>query len=278
MSAAAVATAATALFVPGNRSDRFGKAAATGADLVIIDLEDAVPAAHKDEARDAAFRALTGTDLSAAIRINALDDGGAADLVMLSRLVSESPHRLRAVLLPKAEAAADVTAVAAAVAGTPIIPLVETAVGLASSDELARASQVVRLAFGALDFGVDVGATSPTMLDYARCALVVASRLAGLSAPLDSPNPEFRDEDVIRRGAQSARALGFGGQLCIHPLQIPIVAESFLPTDEELAWAERVIAAGDGAAHVGGAVQVDGAMVDKPVLLRAQRILAHRNG
>lgn len=107
------------------------------------------------------------------------------------------------------------------------------------------------------------------MLDHARCALVLASRAGGLGPPLDSPNPEFRNENLIRSSATSARALGMGGQLCIHPNQVPIIADAFTPTRAEIAWARGVVEAGDN-----GAIAVNSAMVDRPVFLRAERILA----
>ncbi|MGB4137854.1 MAG: aldolase/citrate lyase family protein, partial [Microbacterium sp.] len=178
---------------------------------------------------------------------------------------------LRAVLVPKAESAEELAAVAGALPGVPLVPLIETAAGLAACAAIARSPHVERLAFGALDFGADVAATSTTILDFARCRIVVESRAAGLPAPWDSPNPEFHDGDVVRQSARAARALGFGGQLCIHPSQVAVVAEAFHPTSDEIAWARRVIDI-DGQ---GGAVQLDGTMVDRPVLLRAHAILQH---
>lgn len=208
--------------------------------------------------------------MSAAVRINALDEGGRADLEVLATVVAQNASRLSAVMLPKAEDPSDVAAVADALGGTPVVALGETARGLAAAEALARTPNVVRLGFGALDFGVDVDATSPILLDHARCELVLASRRAEVAAPLDSPNPEFRDLHVIGERAAASRALGFGGQLCIHPAQVPIVAAAFRPSDEEIAWAERIVAVGAGSAS-----QVDGSMVDRPVYLRAQSILEH---
>ncbi|MDR7083335.1 citrate lyase subunit beta/citryl-CoA lyase [Arthrobacter ginsengisoli] len=272
MTGSPIAEAATALFVPGHRADRFAKAVSCGADLVIVDWEDAVPADMKVQSRRDTLAALTSPDPAfwAAVRINALSEGGAGDLDALGNAFTTARGaHLRAVLLPKAESLADVETVAAALPGVPIVPLVETAAGLAVAVKLAASPAVVRLGFGALDFGVDVDATSAIMLDHARCALVLASRAAGLGPPLDSPNPEFRNENLIRSSATSARALGMGGQLCIHPNQVPIVADAFTPTRAEIAWAQRVVDAGDY-----GAIAVDGAMVDRPVFLRAERILA----
>lgn len=266
-----IARAATALFVPGHRADRFEKALAAGADVVIIDLEDAVGAEHKQAARESAFAALTDNRrIRTAVRINPVDDPGrVADLDMLASVVAADTSRLTGVLIPKAEDPADLAAVSARLGDdVPLVPLVETAAGLAAAEDLARASQVVRLAFGAIDFGVDVDATSETIIDHARCEIVLASRRAGLAAPLDSPHPEFRDLDVVRHRAVASRSLGFGGQLCIHPAQIDVVASCFRPTAEDVAWAEKVVALGDGSA-----TQLEGQMVDRPIFARAMAIL-----
>lgn len=263
------APARTALFVPGNRPDRFGKATASGADLVILDLEDAVSASEKYSARESVFNSLSTGNVDAAVRINVLATEGEADLAMLARLDLRGSKSLRAVLLPKAESVGDLSNIANKLPGFPIIPIIETASGLAACNAIAQYPRVERLAFGALDFGVDVGAKSSTMLDFARCQIVVSSRAAGLSAPLDSPSTEIHALEVVRAEAQNARHLGFGGQLCIHPLQVPVVAVAFQPTDDEIAWARRVM----GAEGIDGVTQVDGAMVDRPVLLRANAIL-----
>lgn len=271
MSTVDAASVTTALFVPGDRQERFEKAAASGAGLVVIDLEDAVAPAQKDVARRAVLEALapSGGALLAAVRINAIADGGVDDLRVLDRVAAGAPERLRAVLIPKAESPGDLATVGSALPGIPLIPLIESAAGLRAVDALARVPGVVRLAFGALDLGADLDATSPALLDHARCTIVLSSRATGLAKPLDSPHPGFRDLAPVRSSAIAARALGFGGQLCIHPSQVRVVADAFLPTSEEREWARRVIATGEG-----GAAQVDGVMVDRPVLLRAQAILA----
>lgn len=264
----------TALFVPADRPDRFGKATASGADFVILDLEDAVTPSHKRRARDAVLEALSLNNTKAAVRINPLDLGGEADLNMLNQLAPDALDRLRAVLLPKAEAVEDVASIVRSLPGIPIIPIIETAVGLTAIHEIAQCPQVERLAFGALDFGTDLSATSSVLLDFARCQIVVSSRAAGLRAPLDSPNPEFRNHDAVRIGARAARDLGFGGQLCIHPLQVAVVADAFRPTNEEVAWAHRMLSIGG----LDDVAQIDGAMVDRPLLLRARAILQRVSG
>lgn len=272
MSESLCAPIRTAIFVPGDRPDRFGRATASGADLVILDLEDAVSASNKARARETVFHSLS-TEAEAAVRINILDTDGEADLDMLAQLRLRGSASLRAVLVPKTESVDDISNIARILPGLPIIPLIETAAGLAACEAIARSPQVERLAFGALDFGADVGATNMTMLDFARCQIVVNSRIARLALPLDSPNTEFRNSELVRAGAKAARSLGFGGQLCIHPLQVAVVAEAFRPTSDEIAWAQRVTSV-EGS---DGVIQIDGAMVDRPVLLRANAILQQLN-
>ena len=155
MTGAPIADAATALFVPGHRADRFAKAASSGADLVIVDWEDAVPEDMKDQSRRDTLAALTCPDsvFWAAVRINALSEGGARDLDALGNaFTTAGGAHLLAVLVPKAESIADVVTVAAALPGVPIVPLVETAAGLAVAAELAASSAVVRLGFGGIGF------------------------------------------------------------------------------------------------------------------------------
>ncbi len=263
----ALARATTALFVPGNRPERFPKASQSGADVVIVDLEDAVAAGDKDRAREAVIASIN-QGLRAAIRINGLLQGGERDLRAIAQLDPRSRGNLEGVVLPKAEEAQEVELVATVVTGAPVMALVESAAGLAASATLAASPAVVRLGFGALDFGADVGSADRTVLDHARASLVITSRATRIAPPIDSPTPEFQHAETVRREALRSRTLGFGGQLCIHPSQVEIVAKAFLPTDDELAWARRVM-----ATQARGVAVVDGAMVDRPVLLRAEAIL-----
>lgn len=269
-----VAQAVTALFVPGNRPERFEKAAAAGADLVIIDLEDAVPIVDKTRALDAVVVALRGGDstpVQAMVRINAMGstsfDSEVAALVALS---ADPGNGLVGVMVPKAEYAGELAALAQRLpAGVPIVPLVETALGLRNCFELASVAGVSRLAFGAIDFVLDIDAgDGDRYLDYARSHLVVASRAANVAAPLDSPSPEIRNASLVLESARLARHFGFGGKLCIHPAQLAGVAAAFTPSEESIRWARAVVDAGvDGAASLGGR------MVDPPVVERANRIL-----
>ncbi|WP_348670976.1 CoA ester lyase [uncultured Paracoccus sp.] len=256
-----VASIRAPLFVPANRPERFAKAAASGADAVILDLEDAVPLNAKDAARvalDAGF-----TDLPVIVRINAHGTAwNDADVAAVAALP------FAGVILPKAENPSICESVARAI-GKPLIALVESAPGLAHARAIAAAKGVERLAFGSVDFCADLGcAHLREVLLSARSELVMASRLAGIAAPIDGVTVQLDDLTISHDDAAHARALGMTGKLCIHPKQIAVVLRAFAPTDTEIDWARRVLASGDGA------VSVDGAMVDEPVRIRARAILA----
>jgi citrate lyase subunit beta/citryl-CoA lyase len=262
----AVDSARSLLFVPGNRSDRFAKAAASGADVVIVDLEDAVDPIARPDARLEVARALDG-GAQIAVRINA---HGTDDFALDLEALAGARENLVAVVLAKAETAASVLDVSRVI-GRPVVALIESAVGLLSARELSEQPGVVRLAFGAVDYSLDIDATpDDDVLAYPRSVLVAASRAAGIAAPIDTPSIEFRDIDVVAAAATTARRFGMGGKLCIHPAQVPAVAAAFTPTAAEVARARRIVdgAMGDGA----GAV--DGEMIDKPVIERARRLIA----
>lgn len=248
------------LFVPANRPERFAKAAASGADAVILDLEDAVAVDAKDIARDALQVGFT--DLPVLVRINAAGTAWhEADLGAVAAL------GCAAVILPKAEDPATCTRVAQ-LTGRPVIALIESALGLANARAIAQAEGVMRLAFGSVDFCADLGCEHlRDVLLPARSELVLASRLAGIAAPIDGVTVQLDDMSVSSSDTTHARALGFTGKLCIHPRQIAAVLGAFAPTEQQIEWARKVLASGDGA------VSVDGAMVDEPVRIRARAIL-----
>ncbi|MDQ0391309.1 HpcH/HpaI aldolase/citrate lyase family protein [Labrys monachus] len=246
------------LFVPANRRERFVKAAASGADAVFIDLEDAVPAGDKTAAREGLEAGFT--DMPVYVRVNA--DGTVwhdADIEAIAALP------LAGLVLPKAEAGPALRRVAGRQA---VIALIETARGLATAREIAATPGVVRLAFGSIDFCADVGCqhTRQALL-AARSEIVLASRLAGLPAPLDGVTTSLTDIALVEDDARHARELGFGGKLCIHPVQIAGVFSGFSPTAAEIEWARKMLDNADGASVV------DGAMVDAPVRARARAIL-----
>lgn len=260
----------TALFVPATRPERIPKALASGADVVIVDLEDAVAEDLKREARDNLDAFLSeNPQARVLVRINApTHPEHTDDLALCARHAGVS-----AVLLPKVESAVQVAR--AVGCGKPIWPIIESARGLAHLAEIAQAQGVERLSFGALDLGLDLGLASGTagaerMLDQARYAIVLQSRLAGLAAPLDSVFPDIKNLSGLATFAVSASEMGFGGLLCIHPSQVAVVHETLMPSAEELDWANRILAAG---ASGEGVFVVDGQMVDAPVIGRARRLL-----
>ncbi len=262
------APSVTWLFVPADRPDRFDKARAATADEVIIDLEDAVAPAAKDAAREHAARWLSGDGI-AWVRINGLGTRWhAEDIGALAGC-----RGLRGIVVPKAEDPEALASLAARSGDTRLVALVETARGVRNLDGLCATRGIERLAFGSIDFALDIDArhTDEALL-YARSELVVASRAAGLAAPLDGVTVEVADIDAVRRAAARSCTLGFGGKLCIHPAQVPAVNRAFAPDPAELGWARRVVA--DAGASRGAAFLVDGEMIDRPRLLRAQRLLA----
>jgi citrate lyase subunit beta/citryl-CoA lyase len=263
----------SALFVPGTRADRFDKAVASGADAVILDLEDAVVLEDKAKARQLVEEWLVHRPLvapRAVVRINTQrEEDLASDLDLVSRL---APSGLGFVMVPKTESFALLSKVAEAVPpSVRLIAIVESAKGVYGLPGFSKHERLHALAFGAADYSADVGCSlSERALLYARSAVAVASAAAGLHPPLDSPCFDTEDGEVIRRHAEHGRELGFGGSLCVHPAQIPHIAAGYAPTPTEVSWATRVLEA-DPA---GGAVRVGSEMVDAPVRQRAARIIA----
>ncbi|MFM0502087.1 HpcH/HpaI aldolase/citrate lyase family protein [Paraburkholderia caffeinilytica] len=261
------------LFVPGNRAERIEKARSAGADAVILDLEDAVPPADKEAARAtvAAYLACAHRDSSRPmwIRVNAADTGWfAGDVAALAAHAG-----VAGIVLPKCETRAQIDAVLEhAHDALALMPLVETARGMANLDELCGAPRVARVAFGTLDFQIDLGIDGDgEELNAFRSMIVLASRLAGIEAPVDGVSTVIDDAQAVEQHARFARKFGFGGKLCIHPKQVEAVHRAYAWSDAERAWAARVMEAVDRSA--GAAVAVDGKMVDMPVILKAQRIL-----
>lgn len=260
------------LFVPGNRPERFAKAYESGADIVIIDLEDAVPQGEKVLAREA-VAAWLSADHPVHIRLNATEtEWFQDDVTALQR------DGVAGVILPKAEKRDEVARLANELpAGVGIVPLAETALAIWNALELASAPQVERLAFGSIDFQLDTGINGENEeLLYARSRLVLASRIAGILPPLDGVTAAVDGAELLAADVERARRLGFGGKLCIHPRQIETVNKGFLPTEEEIAWAKRVVTAIGATGE--GATRVDGKMVDRPVIEKARRILEAANG
>lgn len=256
------------LFVPADRPERFDKALASGADAVVIDLEDAVAPAAKAAARErlADYLAAAPAHARLVVRINDESTDWFADDL---RLLAAWPAPV--LMLPKAERVDTVARVTAACAGAQVLALVETARGVLAAEALAAAAGVQRLVFGTIDYALDLDLAGDTTaaLDHAACRLALASRAAGLAAPVAGVTVALDDEATLRADVARARGHGFGAKLCIHPRQVAVVHAALAPTVDEQAWAQRVLQAAIGAA---GAVQLDGRMIDKPVVERARRI------
>ena len=267
-----LATARSLLFAPGNDERKLEKALAAGADAVVADLEDAVPAGEKEAARTVAGRVLRGAATASlvAVRVNAAgSEHWEADLQAVADL------ELDALVLPKAIPDA---VRALGPDGPPVIAIVETALGVRHAYETARLPRVAALVLGAVDLGLELGleprADGQEVL-YARSRLVLESAAAGLRSPFDLVHVDTRDDDGLEAEARLARSLGFRGKACIHPAQVAIVNRVFSPTAEERERARRVVEAYErGLADGRGAVALDGEMIDFPIVERARRILA----
>lgn len=267
------------LFVPGNRPERFEKAHASGADAVILDLEDAVPPDEKPAARAVVLAAVSGDATGPAarpearpawVRINGADTSWFnEDIAALAGQAG-----VAGIVLPKAETREQIEAVLAlAHSASSVLPIVETARGFANLAVLCAAPRVQRIAFGTLDFQIDLGIDGDgEELHLFRSQIVLASRLAGIGAPVDGVSTTITDTDAIEAEARRSRRFGFGAKLCIHPRQIDAVHRAYAWSEADKAWAQRVLAAVETSQ--GAAVAVDGKMVDMPVILKARRIAA----
>lgn len=263
----------TYLFVPGNRPERFAKALASGADRVILDLEDAVAAADKAHARQAIaswVATLASSDADRLlVRINDVTSPcHLDDLLWLQRTC------IKHCMLSKCESSEQVTQLLIHMPpGSSVLPLVETVRGVLAAATIAQASNVSRLAFGSLDYLLDLDLPGPGFaLDAAALTIAMASRAANLPPPVAGVTPEL-DAGQVQSDLAHARALGYGAKMCIHPAQVTAVRDAFRPDAQTLAWAQRVVAQWQQSNGL-GVIQVDGQMVDKPVLLRAERFLA----
>ncbi|MBN3858577.1 CoA ester lyase [Paraburkholderia sp. Ac-20340] len=266
------------LFVPGDRPERFEKAVRSGADVVIVDLEDAVAQANKGAARSAVleeWKALSAvaneTNVTLCIRINALREDASRHDVALCNLLRPS-----LIMVPKVESRNDLSVVAREVPDARVLALIETATGVLEAREIATAPNVARLVLGSVDLMLNLGVTNDREpLDASRSMLVLASASAGIAAPVDGVCTSITDLDLVKADTERARSFGFAAKLCIHPKQIAAITAAFSVSDDEFAWASQVVAASKASA--GAATTVNGAMIDLPVLMRALRIVAQRN-
>jgi citrate lyase subunit beta / citryl-CoA lyase len=268
----------TWLFVPGHDARKMQKALRSGAEVVVIDWEDAVPEDRKNEARATTRSILTQAPPRSkapryVVRVNNTRyPSFTDDIAALAEL------RVSAVMLPKVADPAEVVHLAGLIE-QPVIPLIESALGVELAYDIARAHvRVERLAFGSLDFVADIGGRwtpEGEAYEFARARVSIAGRAAGLEGAIDSVYPWLEDAEGLRRDAAGARALGFAGKLLVHPAQIPIVREVFSPTPEEVAEATEVIRAFEEARARGeSVVRLRGRLVDPPVVLWARQMLA----
>ncbi len=273
------------LFAPGNHPRKVAKVFDCGSDAVILDLEDAVANAEKIATRDAVATALRQPRGNLGyVRVNGFETqfcyGDIAAIV--------GPG-LDGIVLPMAESAAQLLAVDWMVSNLErqsglepgaidIIPILETGKGVAALDEIAGSgSRVRRLAFGAGDYTLDMAmewTLDEVELDHARARLVLASRAAGLEAPIDTVWIHIKDLDGLGKSAQRAQRMGFQGKMCIYPPQVAPVNLVFSPSAAEIARAERIVAAFEDAEKAGSAsIQLDGFFIDYPIVHKAQRVL-----
>lgn len=265
--------ARTFLFVPANRPERISKALASGTDVVVVDLEDAVAPVDKPAARLALITWLDANpDERVVVRINA------ADTLWHEHDLAACRHLgIAGVMLPKADSAAQVQH-AYGVSGKPVLCIVETVHGIDALAHIAAAPGCARLMFGKLDLAVELDLipdeADPEELVFLpwRALLVLASRRAGLPAPVDGVFTAIGDQPGLATYAARARRHGFSGQLLIHPSQVSEAAAAFTPSAQDIAWAQSVCRLAEAAA--GAVVVLDGRMIDAPVMARARNVLA----
>lgn len=253
------------LFAPGHNEKLLRQVFEVGADIVLLDLEDAVPPNIKGRARE--MVALVVAQRECWVRVNrAGSEVGALDLAAVA-------GRTAGIRVPKVESAADVAWVAERAPGVPLDCTIESARGVVAAFEIASAPACTFLSYGGLDLAADLGINDGDQETlFARSYLVVAARAANKPPPSDGVHTMLYDDDGLRREAEAARRLGFFGKSAIHPRQVPIIHEVFAPTPEELEWAKRVLAAFEAS---GGAATrtADGEFVDLPVAERARRLV-----
>jgi citrate lyase subunit beta/citryl-CoA lyase len=281
------------LFAPGNVARRVEKALTLDADVVILDLEDSVATSDKAATRKPVAEALARPRRGRGyVRVNA-----ASTPFCFGDLLETIHKGVDGVLVPKIETAADLHAIDWMIASLErergiaegsidLMPLIETAAGVQRIDRIVQARnlrpypgpwRVKRVAFGAGDYANDLG-LSPTLdegeLADARARLVLASRAAGMENPIDSPRFHFKEADAFGRALERSRRGGFQGRLCVHPDQIAPVNSAYLPSEDEIERAERIVTAfREAEAKGSAAIQVDGQMIDYPIVYRAQALL-----
>lgn len=263
----------TLLYVPADRPDRAAKALASAADVVILDLEDAVAPSAKGAAREGALSVLSGMDgRTVQVRVNAPSTPwGLDDLELVAGLPTSVSVRV-----PKVSSTADVAAVRSVVGSRPVHVLIETAAGVEAAYDIASAPGVASIGLGEADLASDLGISDPDGLAWCRQRLVVAARAAGLPPPAMAVWTDLGDAAGLAASCVAGRGLGFVGRAAIHPKQLPVIEAAFRPSEVEVAAAEEVVAAVDAAAAAGSgtAVLPTGRFVDVAMVDQARRTLA----
>jgi citrate lyase subunit beta/citryl-CoA lyase len=273
------------LFAPGNHARKVMKVFGCGADNVILDLEDAVAKAEKVATRALVVEALKRErKCGAYIRVNAFS----TEFCYGDAVAVVGPG-LDGIILPMVESREQIAAFdwlvgalererGLPLGGIDIIPIIETGKGIANARAIAAAgTRVKRMAFGAGDYTLDMNmewTLAESELEHARAEMAVASRAAGLEAPIDTVWVHINDLDGLASSAQRAKQLGFQGKMCIYPPQVEPVNRAFTPTEKEIAFAKRVVAAFEKAEREGSSsIQLDGFFIDYPIVYKAQRTL-----
>jgi len=262
----------TWLFVPATKMALVAKAFNSGAEAVIVDLEDAVAPEDKAQAREALQLYYDSADYQPIwLRIN---KAGSDEYKKDVALCQQMP-KLAGVLLAKAEQATDIEHMHQHT-GLPVIALIESGIGLYQIDSMAKATGLAAFSYGFLDLcndlGVQVGTPAADIIaNQIRYQLVLTSKVHQLSPPIDTVYPDFNDDKGLTERVQLWSQMGMSGMLCIHPKQVAIVKQSLQPTEEELLFAQRVV---DEYERSGQAVfKIEGQMVDAPVIARARQLL-----
>jgi citrate lyase subunit beta/citryl-CoA lyase len=265
------------LFTPGDRRELHRKAIKTGADVVVLDLEDGVGPNAKDEARDTVRETLESRDpgCEVCLRVNATPEVAAADLDG----VLGPGTKPDSVMLPKTGSASAVEILADQLrkhgADLPILALVESAAGVLHAEGIASAKPTDALLFGAEDLAGDIGALRTdegTEVLAARSQVVLAASAAGIDA-IDTHYPDYEDLDGLGEDAEFALELGYDGKMALHPDQVRVINDAFTPPADRITWARRILAATSDAPEKAVFV-LDGEMIDAPQIRQAERIRA----
>ena len=274
------------LFAPGNHPRRVEKALTLDADATILDLEDACPIAEKVATRETVVKAYQASRRCLGyVRVNAMStEWGYGDIVAVAR------RGVDGIVLPKLETVDEIRAAEWLIANLErergltagaidVIPIIETGKGVANIRAICAAgTRVKRIAFGAGDFTLDMNMTwtrgETELLPY-RSECVLASRAAGIEPPIDTVWVDIKDGDGFRRSVETIKGLGFQGKMCIYPDQVPVVNEMLSPTEAEVVWSRKVVAAFAEAEKMGSAsIQLEGKFIDYPIVYRAERVIA----